>query len=89
VIVSGILPLKQVEPVLGWTRDISPQGVYFVFQRRLKVGTKFNLSILFPKVSINGQASVVRAERKKSYGEQVGIAARIENPEVVRTKSKT
>jgi hypothetical protein len=87
VIVRGIPRVKGVESRLGWTRNISPQGVYFVFPQRLAVGTKFNLSILFPKVSINGRARVVRAEgKKKTYGKPVGIAARIENSKIVRTK---
>jgi hypothetical protein len=89
VMVSAIPPLKGVEPRLGWTRNISARGVYFDFQRRLAVGTKFKVSILFPKISINGRATVVRTEgKKKNHGKKVRIAARIEQPEIVRGESK-
>ena len=89
VIVRSLPQVKGAESRLGWTRNISPQGVYFVFQRRLAVGAKFNLSILSPEVSITGRARVVRVEgKKKNGGKLLGIAARMEKPKIVRTKSK-
>jgi hypothetical protein len=90
VAVSGVPALEGI--LQGRLRDISAWGIYFTIDRRLELGTKFNLSIMLPKavtggtgVSVDGQAKVVRVEeREDSAGKHVGIAALVENREIVR-----
>jgi PilZ domain-containing protein len=86
--VSGVPALEEI--LQGQTRDISAWGVYFTLNRRLELGTRFNISILLPetltertRVSVNGQVKVVRVEETDGV-KHVGIAARMENREIVR-----
>jgi hypothetical protein len=90
-----ILPVgvPTLEGILqGRTRDISAWGVYFTLDRGLELGTRFIFSIMLSepvtggtRVSVNGQATVVRVEEEEDNAlKHVGIAALIENREIVR-----
>jgi c-di-GMP-binding flagellar brake protein YcgR len=73
--------LKEFEPILGRTRDISTHGFYFEVGQRLSVGMKFGFSIMPPWEStqathafISGQARVVRIEEVEgSSADRVGV----------------
>jgi len=78
--------LKEFEPILGRTRDISTHGFYFRSDQGLSVGMKFEFSIMPPwevaqatHAFISGRARAVRVEEvSESNGDRVGVGAVIE-----------
>ncbi len=78
--------LKEFEPILGRTRDISSQGFYFRIGNGLSVGMKFGFSIMPPwevtqatHAFISGRARAVRVEEVSESGvDRVGVGAMIE-----------
>jgi len=78
--------LKEFQPILGITRDLSTHGFYFRSDQGLSVGMKFGFSIMPPwKVAqathafISGRARAVRVEEvSESNVDRVGVGAVIE-----------
>jgi len=87
--------LKEFEPILGRTRDISTQGFYFTIGRGLSVEMKFGFSIMPPwevtqatHAFISGRARVVRMEEVSEISvDRVGVGAVIEGYRFGRTES--
>jgi len=87
--------LKEFEPILGRTRDISTHGFYFRSDQRLSIGMKFEFSIMPPwevaqatHAFISGRARVVRVEEvSESNVDRVGVAAVIEKYKFGQTES--
>lgn len=79
----------------GSTRDISTRGVYFLIQSDLKSGSKVNLMMRVPTeitggtdVFINVVGEVVRVEElPERNGERIGVAAMIDEYEIVRSST--
>ena len=77
--------------------DVSSQGLYFLSDQRLAVGTRFNLFLTLPKelthdddIVIDAQARVVRVvERPENVVKRVGIAALIEKYNIIQAKPAT
>jgi c-di-GMP-binding flagellar brake protein YcgR len=78
--------LKEFEPMLGRTRDISAHGFYIEVGQTLSVGMKIGFSIMPPweltqatHPFISGRARVVRVEEVAGSGaERVGVGTAIE-----------
>jgi hypothetical protein len=78
--------LKEFEPILGSTRDISPQGFYFRIGQSLSIGMKIRFSIMPPweiteasHAFIIGRARVARVEEvSENSNNHVGVGAVIE-----------
>jgi c-di-GMP-binding flagellar brake protein YcgR len=76
--------LKEFEPILGRTRDISTHGLYFRIGQGLSVGMKIGFSIMPPweettHAFITGWARVVRVEEvSESSVDHLGVGAVIE-----------
>ena len=75
--------LKELQPILGRTRDISTRGFYFRINQRLSVGLKIGFSIRPPweatHAFISGRARVMRVEEVSQNGaDRVGVGVVIE-----------
>jgi len=78
--------LKEFDPILRRTRDISTHGFYFRSDQGLSVGMKFEFSIMPPwevaqatHAFISGRARAVRVEEvSESNVGRVGVGAMIE-----------
>ncbi len=89
--------LKEFEPILGGTRDISTHGFYFRSDQGLNVGMKFGFSIMPPwevaqatRAFISGRARVVRVEEvSESNVDHVGVGAVIERYKFGEAESST
>jgi len=89
--------LKEFEPILGRTRDISTGGLYFRISRRLSVGVRIGFSIMPPwevtqstHAFISGRARVVRVEEvSEDSVDRVGIGAAIEGYKFGQAESST
>jgi len=87
--------LREFEPILGRTRDISTRGFYFRSGQGLSVGTKFSFSIMPPwevaqgtHAFISGRARVMRVEEvSESNLDRMGVGARIERYKFGQTES--
>jgi c-di-GMP-binding flagellar brake protein YcgR len=87
--------LKEFEPILGRTRDISTRGFYFRTGQGLSVGTKIGFSIMPPwegtqatHAFISGRARVVRMEElSESSVDRVGVGTMIEGYKFGQTES--
>jgi len=87
--------LKEFEPILGRTRDISTHGFYFRSDQGLSVGMRFWFSIMPPwgvtqgtHAFINGRARAVRVEKvSESHVDRVGVGAIIERYKFGQTES--
>jgi c-di-GMP-binding flagellar brake protein YcgR len=87
--------LKEFEPILGSTRDISTHGFYFRIDQGPSVGMKFEFSIMPPwemtqatHAFISGRARVVRVEEvSESDIDRVGVGAMIERYKFGQTES--
>jgi c-di-GMP-binding flagellar brake protein YcgR len=87
--------LKEFEPILSRTRDISTHGFYFRSDQGLSVGMKFGFSIMPPwnvaqgtHAFISGRAMVVRVEEVlESNVDRVGVGAKIERYKFGQTES--
>ena len=87
--------LKEFEPILGRTRDISTGGLYFRIGRRLSVGMRIGFSIMPPwevtqatHAFISGRARVVRVEEvPEDSVDRVGIGAAIEGYKLGQAES--
>ena len=85
--------LREFEPILGRTRDISTHGFYFRIGQGLSVGMKIRFSIMPPweegtHAFISGRARVVRVEEvSESSNDHVGVGALIEAYKFGQTES--
>jgi c-di-GMP-binding flagellar brake protein YcgR len=87
--------LKEFEPILGRTRDISTHGFYFRSDQGLSVGMKFGFSIIPPwdvaqtsHAFISGRARAVRVDEvSDSNVDRVGVGAMIERYKFGQTES--
>jgi c-di-GMP-binding flagellar brake protein YcgR len=87
--------VKEFEPILGRTHDISTHGFYFRSDRELSVGMKFWFSIMPPwevaqgtHAFISGRARAVRVEQvSESHVDRVGVGAIIETYKFGQTES--
>jgi hypothetical protein len=87
--------LKEFEPILGRTRDISTHGFYFRSDQEFSVGMKFWFSIMPPwevaqatHAFISGQARVMRVEEvSESNVDRTGVGAMIERYKFGQTES--
>ena len=88
--------LKEFQPILGRTRDISTHGFYFRSEQGLSVGMKFGFSIMPPgevaqaaRAFISGRARAVRVEEvSDSNVDRVGVGAVIERCKFGQAESK-
>jgi len=80
----------------GQTRDISTRGVYFTMEEELAPGSEFDLTLTLPSevtkgsdVFIRARGRVVRIDRRPGVNsERIGVAAVMENYDIVRADSK-
>jgi hypothetical protein len=84
--------LKEFQPILGRTRDISARGFYFRINQRLSEGMKIEFSIMPPweatHAFISGQARVIRVEEVSQSGaDRVGVGAAIGRYKFGQTES--
>jgi c-di-GMP-binding flagellar brake protein YcgR len=84
--------LKEFQPILGRTRDISARGFYFRINQTLSEGMKIEFSIMPPweatHAFISGQARVIRVEEvSQSGGDRVGVGAAIGRYKFGQTES--
>jgi len=79
----------------GKTRDISTRGVYFTIDNDLNVGAELDLTMTLPaevtggtEVFIRATGRVVRVDKRAEIGgHPVGVAAVIEQHEIVRNEA--
>ncbi len=80
---------------MGRTRDISTSGLYFLLDQPLRPGSRLDLSLTLPAaltgsgdVTIELVGRVLRVEpAKDGEAARIGVAARIENYDIIRTSS--
>jgi c-di-GMP-binding flagellar brake protein YcgR len=80
----------------GQTRDISTRGVYFTMEEELAPGSEFDITLTLPSevtkgsdVFIRARGRVVRIDRRPgANSERIGVAAVMENYDIVRADSK-
>jgi hypothetical protein len=88
---------KELELLHARMEDFSTQGLYFMSDQRLAVGTRFNFSLSLPtelthdsNVVIDAQARVVRVvDKPENVVKRVGIAALIETYNIIQAKTPT
>lgn len=83
--------LKEFQPILGRTRDISTHGFYFRISRWLSVGKEIGFSIMPPweatHAFISGRARVMRVEEAlENDAGRVGVAVMIGRYKFGRTE---
>jgi hypothetical protein len=79
----------------GQTRDISTRGLYFTMEEELAPGSEFDLTLTLPAevtkgsdVFIRARGRVVRIDRGPDANpERIGVAAVMENYDIVRADS--
>ena len=83
------IPLE-TEALYGKTHNISTRGIYFTTDQRLAVDEMLDFSLTFPgpaggaDVLVTGRARVLRLLQKPTISEPVGVAAVIENFQIVQ-----
>ena len=84
--------IKEFQPILGRTRDISSRGFYFRISQSLSVEMRIEFSIMPPweatHAFISGQARVIRVEEVSESGaDRVGVGAAIGRYKFGQTES--
>jgi hypothetical protein len=83
-----------LESVHAATRDVSTRGILFTSNQPFAVGTRVGLFLTLPlqvpncsQLVVKANAMVVRVENSGNVAESIGIAAVIDNYDIVQPKS--
>jgi hypothetical protein len=83
-------PTPRESVLYGKTHNISTGGIYFTIDRRLAVDEVLDFSLTLPRLAqgtdvlVTGRARVLRLVQKPIVSEPIGVAAVIENFQIVQ-----